>query len=39
MDELKREDLAKKSWKIKEYHRVIKQFCGVEISQARKEKS
>jgi putative transposase len=39
MDESKREDLAKKSWKIEEYHRRIKQFCGVEKCQARKEKS
>jgi hypothetical protein len=39
MDESKREDLAKKSWKIEEYHRGIKQFCGVEKCQARKEES
>jgi putative transposase len=37
MDEAKREDLAKKSWKIEEYLRGIKQFCGVEKCQARKE--
>jgi putative transposase len=39
MDELKREDLAKKSWKIEEYHRGIKQLCGVEKCQARKDES
>ena len=39
MDEAEREDLAKKSWKIEEYHRGIKQFCGVEKCQARKEES
>lgn len=39
MDESKREDLAKKSWKIEEYHRGIKQFCGVEKCQARKEEA
>jgi hypothetical protein len=39
MEEEKREDLAKKSWKIEEYHRGIKQFCGVEKCQARKEES
>ena len=39
MDEQKREDLAKKSWKIEEYHRGIKQFCGVEKCQVRKEES
>lgn len=39
MDESKREDLAKKSWEIEEYRRVIKQFCGVEKCQARKEES
>src|SRR5665647_2227422 len=39
MDESKREDLAKKSWKIEEYHRGIKQFCDVEKCQAKKEES
>ena len=39
MDESKREDLAKKSWKIEEYHRGIKQLCGVEKCQARKDES
>ncbi|AKB50630.1 hypothetical protein MSBRW_1377 [Methanosarcina barkeri str. Wiesmoor] len=39
MDESKREKLAKKSWKIEEYHRGIKQLCGVEKCQARKEES
>jgi len=36
MEEPEREDLAKKSWKIEEYHRGIKQFCGVEKCQAKK---
>src|SRR5450759_5393894 len=39
MDESKREDLAKKSWKIEEYQRGIKKLCGVEKCQARKEES
>jgi len=39
MDESKREKLAKKSWKLEEYHRGIKQLCGVEKCQARKEES
>ena len=39
MDETTREDLGKKSWKIEEYHRGIKQFCGVEKCQARKKES
>ena len=39
MEEPEREDLAKKSWKIEEYHRGIKQFCGVEKCQARKEEA
>jgi hypothetical protein len=30
MDETTREDLSKNAWKIEEYHRGIKQFCGVE---------
>jgi hypothetical protein len=30
MDETTREDLGRKSWEIDEYHRGIKQFCGVE---------
>jgi len=33
MDESTREDLGNKSWKIEEYHRGIKQFCGVEKCQ------
>ena len=33
------EDLANKSWKIEEYHRGIKQYCGVEKCQARKKES
>jgi putative transposase len=39
MDESEREELANKSWKIEEYHRGIKQFCGVEKCQARKKES
>jgi putative transposase len=36
MQEEERKELAKKSWKIEEYHRGIKQFCGVERCQARR---
>jgi putative transposase len=36
MQEEERKDLAKKAWKIEEYHRGIKQFCGVERCQARR---
>jgi IS4 transposase len=39
MDESKRESLSNKSWKIEEYHRGIKQFCGVEKCHARKKDS
>ena len=39
MDESEREDLANKSWKIEEYHRGLKQYCGVEKCQARKKES
>jgi len=39
MDETTREDLSKKAWKIEEYHRGIKQFCGVEKCQSRKKES
>lgn len=35
MDEPKREKMGKYSWKIEEYHRGIKRFCGVERCQAR----
>lgn len=35
MDEPKREMMGRYSWKIEEYHRGIKQFCGVEKCQAR----
>jgi putative transposase len=28
MEEPDRKELAQKSWKIEEYHRGIKQFCG-----------
>jgi hypothetical protein len=37
MQEEDRKKLAKKAWKIEEYHRGIKQFCGVERFQARRE--
>ncbi len=39
MDETTREDIGKKAWKIEEYHRGIKQFCGVEKCQSRKKES
>ena len=39
MDEAKREKFGGYSWKIEEYHRGIKQFCGVENCQARKSQS
>ncbi len=39
MKETKRKVLSKHSWKIEEYHRGIKQFCGVERCQARKSQS
>ncbi len=35
MDEPARERIGGYSWKIEEYHRGIKQFCGVENCQAR----
>jgi hypothetical protein len=39
MDEAKREKMGGYSWKIEEYHRGLKQFCGVECCQARKSQS
>jgi hypothetical protein len=39
LDEAKREKLGGYSWKIEEYHRGIKQFCGIEKCQARKSQS
>ena len=39
MDEAKREKMAGYSWNIEEYHRGIKQFCGVENCHARKSQS
>jgi putative transposase len=39
MDEPKREKLGLISWSIEEYHRGIKQFCGIENCQARKSQS
>jgi Transposase DDE domain len=39
IDEAKREKMGGYSWKIEEYHRGIKQFCGVERCQARNGQS
>jgi putative transposase len=39
MNELNRLSLSEKGWLIEEYHRRIKQFCGVEKCQARTEKA
>lgn len=39
MNELNRLSLSEKGWLIEEYHRGIKQFCGVEKYQARTEKA
>ncbi len=39
MDEAKRKISAEYAWKIEEYHRGIKQFCGIESCQARKSQS
>jgi len=39
IDELKRLQLADFSWTIEEYHRGLKQFCGVERCQCRSAKS
>lgn len=39
MEEPDRKELARKSWKIEEYHRGLKQFCGVERCQARNGQS
>jgi len=39
MEEPDRKELARKSWKIEEYHRGIKQFCGVERCQAQNGQS
>ncbi len=39
MKETEREELGQQSWKIEEYHRGLKQFCGVEGCQARKSQS
>lgn len=39
MKETEREVLGQQSWKIEEYHRGLKQFCGVEECQARKSQS
>ena len=36
MQEEEKKELAKEVWKIEEYHRGIKQFCGVERCQARR---
>ena len=39
MDELRRLQLSDFSWKIEEYHRGLKQFCGVERSHVRAAKA
>ncbi len=39
MNELDRLSLSEKGWLIEDYHRGIKQFCGVEKCQARTEKA
>lgn len=39
MDELERLQFSEFSWKIEEYHRGIKQFCGIERSQVRSAKA
>lgn len=39
MEEPDRKELARKSWKIEEYHRGLKQFCDVERCQARNGQS
>src|SRR5262249_59469035 len=35
MDELTRQEVAELAWGIEDYHRGLKQFCGVERCQAR----
>jgi len=39
MDPEQRSELRKISWKIEEFHRGVKQFCGIERCQARKSQS
>jgi len=39
MDPEHRSDLRKIAWKIEEFHRGVKQFCGIERCQARRTKS
>jgi len=39
VDEPQRKELAHQPWKIEEYHRGIKQFCGVKRCQARNSQS
>lgn len=39
MDPDRRAELRKISWKIEEFHRGVKQFCGIERCQARKTQS
>lgn len=39
MDDLRRLQLSEFSWKIEEYHRGLKQFCGAERSQVRAAKA
>ncbi len=38
MSELQRLSCSEKAWKIEEYHKGIKQFCGVKRFQARSRK-
>jgi hypothetical protein len=39
MDELRRLELAERSWSIEEYHRALKQCCNVERCQARSSRA
>ena len=39
MDEAKRNELSSQGWGIEEYHRGVKQCCGIERAQVRKAKS
>lgn len=39
MDDLQRLQFADLSWNIEEYHRGVKQYCGVERSQVRPAKA
>lgn len=39
MDELRRLELAERSWAVEEYHRVLKQCCNIERCQARSRRA